>query len=124
METTISFKLIIGANEGYTDNSDEINLASINELWLEKAAAVANSTGIYISGISSLGRALYRHEWGCPEGGEPVVIITGSLNGEFCKNAEAWKQAVRKVSLGLKEDLKQTTATLEFSSVAMEYLTT
>lgn len=121
---TISFKLIIGVNEGYNNNSDEINLTAVNELWLEKAAAVANSTGIYISGISSLGRALYRHEWGCPEGGEPVVIFTGSLNGEFCKNAEAWKQAVREISLGLKEDLKQTTATLEFSSsIDMEYLT-
>ena len=122
METT-KFTLTIGVNKGYNNNSDEINLTAVNELWLEKAAEVANSTGIYISGISSLGRALYRHEWGCPEGGEPVVIITGSLNGEFCKNAEAWKQAVRKVSLGLKEDLKQTTATLELSSVDMEYLT-
>jgi hypothetical protein len=120
---TISFKLVLGVNEGYTDNGSEVDITSINELWLEKAEAVANSTSIYISGISSLGHALYRHEWGCPEGGEPVVIFTGSLNSEFCKDAEAWKQAVRKVSLDLKKDLKQTTATLEFSSVDMEYLT-
>lgn len=120
---TISFKLVIGVNEGYNNNSDEINLTAVNELWLEKAAAVAESTGIYISAISSLGRALYAHNWGCPEGGEPVVIFTGSLNDKFCKNADDWKQAVRKVCLGLKKDLKQTTATLEFSSVDMEYLT-
>ena len=120
---TIKFKLVIGVNEGYNNNSSKVDLTTVNELWLEKAAAVANSTGIYISGISSLGHALYRHEWGCPEGGEPVVIFTGSLNSEFCKDAEAWKQAVRKVSLDLKKDLNQTTATLEFSSVDMEYLT-
>ncbi len=123
METTISFKLIIGVNEGYANNGNEIDLTTVNELWLEKAAAVAESTDIYISAISSLGRALYAHDWGCPEGGEPVVIFTGVLNDKFCKNAEAWKQAVREVALGLKEDLKQTTATLEFSSVDMEYLT-
>lgn len=120
---TISFKLVLGVNEGYTDNGSEVDITSINELWLEKAAAVANSTGIYISAISSLGRALYRHNWGCPNGGEPVIIFTGSLNSEFCKNADDWKQAVREVSLGLKKDLRQKTATLEFSSVAMEYLT-
>ena len=120
---TISFKLVIGVNEGYNNNSDEINLTAVNELWLEKAAAIAESTGIYISAISSLGRALYAHNWGCPEGGEPVVIFTGLLNDKFCKNADDWKQAVRKVCLGLKKDLKQTTATLEFSSVDMEYLT-
>ncbi len=121
---TISFKLVIGVNEGYdANNSSEIDLAAVNKLWLEKAAAVANSTGIYISGISSIGRALYRYEWGCPEGGEPIIIFTGSLNSKFCKNVDDWMQAVREVSLGLKKDLKQKTATLEFSSVDMEYLT-
>lgn len=122
METT-KFTLTIGVNEGYTNNGNEIDLTTVNKLWLEKAAAVAESTGIYISAISNLGRALYSHDWGCPEGGEPVVIFTGSLNSKFCKNVDDWRRAVREVALGLKKDLKQTTATLEFSSVDMDYLT-
>ena len=61
METT-KFTLTIGVNEGYTNNGNEIDLTTVNKLWLEKAAAVAESTGIYISAISNLGRALYSHD--------------------------------------------------------------
>ena len=40
METT-KFTLTIGVNEGYTNNGNEIDLTTVNKLWLEKAAAVA-----------------------------------------------------------------------------------
>jgi hypothetical protein len=72
--------------------------------------------------VSVKSKTLYHIEWGCPIGGEDTYTISGIANPEFIKDMEQYKEAVRKVILKLKEELKQTTVTLEFLEVDIEYL--
>ena len=94
-------------------------MAAIGELYKEQALVVMGETGLYISSVMQAGACLYNTEWGCPVGGEPSVIFTGSLNPAFVGDdgwvgMEKWKHAVTLVSARMKTALKQTTATLEF----------
>lgn len=118
---TVKFVSTIGIMEGYGHNNNG-ETKDFNSLYQEVAKKIFQETNIYISAVSVQSKTLYNTEWGCPKGGEDTYTISGVANPEFITDMEQYKETVRKVILKLKEELKQSTVTLEFIEVEIEYL--
>jgi hypothetical protein len=123
---TLKFALEIGVIAGYghdNANADEIRIEDIGRYWQEAAADAVGEHGIYVSAvITGPNRTVYHTDWGCPVGGELTFTITGSANPNFVDDVEDWKAAVLCVANMLKKRLQQSTVTVEFSEVQVEYL--
>ena len=81
--------------------------------------------GVYVSATvipHTAARAVYSMDWGCPSGGEPVAVIFGVLNPRFGEPGP-WKGAVMEIMKRLQVRFQQTTVTVVFQQVEMEYLT-
>lgn len=79
-------------------------------------------TGIYVSAVVEPSRCLYHRDWGCPSGGEKTFTVSATRNPQFATE-EAWKNAALQVVRSLKEELQQSTVSVEFSEVDFIYLT-
>lgn len=120
---TIKAVSVIGVNEGYGHDNEQVNAMQVLiDAWQKQADSVFELTGIYVSAVVSESRVVYKKEWGCPEGGEVVFTVESTMNESFIKDSHAWKEAVIKVVKAVKQELKQSTVTLEFSTVDMIYL--
>ena len=120
---TTQFTLNVGVNPGYFhDNEKKDALAVVTELWQKMAEEVFQSTGIYVGATLTPAKTVYRQEWGCPEGGEDTVIVSGLRNIEFVKDDDLWRTSVSMVALRVGKALKQTTAYLTFAPVEFLYL--
>lgn len=117
---TISFKSEIGVNEGYNVNDNgEVTqgITSIGALLQKAAEDVFKKTGIYVSTVvNGPNRTVYSQEWGCPVGGEVTYTISGDANPAFTPSLDEYKQAVLMVMNEMKEQLKQTTVSVVFST--------
>ena len=118
---TESWKLTIGTVPGYDiDEGAGLSEAAFIDLYQTCAESVFENTGVYISATISPARAVYRAEWGCPTGGEPVFELRGVRNPMFCEKAPYF-DALRALTARLKTELKQSTAYLEYGSTRFEY---
>lgn len=116
--------IVIGVNEGYHHNNENLDNREklVASIWQEKARKIFEETGIYISCVVSASKTVYNTEWGCPVGGEDTVTITTTANPEFVKDMESWEKAVIEVTKLMKQELKQSTVTIEFETVELLYL--
>ena len=112
----------IGTVPGYFHGNGGSSLEEFNNLYKEMAAQVMHENGIYISAVSVPSRCLYHRDWGCPRGGEETFTVSATRNPQFTTDEEAWKEAFLKVVTYLKEELKQSTVSVEFSEVDFVYL--
>lgn len=120
---TIKATIVMGINEGYFhDNEQADAIEVIGTKWQVQADKVFKETNIYVSAVVSHAKVVYHEDWGCPEGGEVVAVITSSLNPEFVSDKEAWKNAVLSVAKAIRDDLEQSTVTVEFSEIDLIYL--
>lgn len=78
-------------------------------------------TGICLSLKINEAMVLYKHDWGCPESGEPVYDISIIRNDKFNPAEEQFKYAVKILTRLLKEEFKQSTVTLTISSGLLYY---
>ena len=118
MAKTLSFKMTIGVNEGYGHNNEAQNpVKTVATEWQKIAAEHFSETGRYVSAVLSPSTVVYHTQWGCPEGGETTVDISGSANPEFVFNIEEWRLDVLKITKELKKVLKQSTLVVEFHEV-------
>ena len=124
---TLSFRLVVGVEKGYFHDvkgvADNGLVYKVSELWQKLAANEFNQSGIYVSVIAQPAAVIYHQEWGCPQGGESVIVLSGSANPNFIKDLDAWKKVVIKLAKELKEQLNQTTLTIEFQETDLVYLT-
>ena len=123
---TIKFSMEIGVVSGYGHNNADaanITIDTIGQYWQEEARSVFAACGTYISAVvSGANRTVYNTDWGCPIGGEVTFAISGSANPNFVTDMDAWKDAVLTVAKAMKSRLQQSTVTVEFVEVEMEYL--
>lgn len=124
IQETDKFTAVIGVIPGYFHGNDvEQNMSNyVGRAWQLYAEAVFRRRGIYVSAVIKPCITVYNTEWGCPEGGELTVEITGVRNPEFVQDSELYKISVTAVIKCLKELLKQSTVTLEFSTTKVMYL--
>ncbi len=123
---TIKFSMEMGVVSGYGHNNADaanITIDTIGQYWQEEAGKVFAACGTYISAvISGANRTVYHTDWGCPIGGEVTFAISGSANPNFVTDMNAWKDAVLSVAKAMKSRLQQSTVTVEFVEVEIEYL--
>jgi len=123
---TISFRIITGVAEGYFHDLSgvaKVELATkVAKLWQRLAAEEFKNSNIYVAAAVSPAAVVYHQDWGCPAGGESVVKIEGSCNPQF-SDPEKYKDAVKRVALALKKELKQSTLSIEFWESDFVYLT-
>lgn len=126
IDDTTQFTLNVGIHPGYFhDNKlfgsqDVVDFVS--RLWQKKAEETFKVNGVYVGAVVQNAKTVYRPEWGCPEGGEETVVISGLRNPEFQKNDDVWRVAVSMTALKVGAALQQTTAYLTFSTVTFMYL--
>lgn len=120
---TSKFYITTGVNKGYFhNNEDKFDIKELNILWQKMAEKEFEKNGIYVSCISYNSNAIYSENWGCPKGGEHTVTFSGVANPEFVKDIGKWKKVVINIAEKLKEELSQSTMTVEFLNSDMIYL--
>lgn len=129
MDQTERYTLTIGVTPGYGHQNEgakdeAATLRALCETGIRIANEIHARTDVFISFVLSPARVGYRHEWGCPEGGEFVVVFSGERNRAFNVDRFVYQAAWQNFAQRLKEELGQTTATLVRSTVHMEYLRT
>lgn len=124
MEKTLRFEIVTGIQAGYEKLHNDITDYEkiVSRLWQDNAKLFFEENNIYVSAVIKRSYTVYNQEWGCPEGGERTVVITGVANKEFVDDLENWKQTVLILAKKLKEQLKQSTMTCEFMETELYYL--
>ena len=124
MKKTLRFEIVTGVQSGYKKlNRDTNNYETIvGRLWQQNAKDLYDKNNIYISAVIKPSYTVYHQEWGCPNGGERTVVITGVANNEFIDDIETWKDSVLTLAKDLKRQLKQSTMTCEFMETELHYL--
>lgn len=123
LENSIRFELLLGVNPGYHhDNEIHDPIAEASRAWHEAAEACLADGGIYVAGSVTFCRMVYRPEWGCPDGGEDAVMISGVMNTHYFRDEAQYIQSVRAISNAVKSKLQQVTAILSFFKASCEFL--
>lgn len=123
MKTT-KFELTIGVNPGYHHNNEITGAAAVvSKLWQKIAEDLHSQGAPYVGATVRNATQVYRTEWGCPEGGEHVAIVTGLMNRHFEDRLGDWIDAVTQISKELKRRLKQEAIYLTFSTCDLVYFT-
>lgn len=122
---SIEFEFVVGVNPGYGHSNEEGSpVDAVTRRWLDAADQVFNDEGVYVAAVVRPGKVHYRQEWGCPLGGEDVVVVTGVCNPEFIvgQGQAVWRAAVRIICSKVRKALGQSTASLVMREVDFTYL--
>lgn len=117
---TDKFEFTIGVTEGYFHNNENSDIDFV-ELVDQCCRAVEKMTGIYVAFNIAPIITLYKSEWGCPKGGEHTYVLSAIRNPKFNDGRARWKNSCLSVMARLKEELRQSSVTGEFSKVKMVY---
>ena len=117
---TDKFEFTIGVTEGYFHNNEDSDINFV-ELVDKCAREVEKLTGRYVSFNIYPVITLYKSEWGCPKGGEKTYVLSAIRNPKFNDDKWIWSASCMNVMLKLKNELKQSSVTGEFSKVEMVY---
>lgn len=112
---TKEFELIIGVTEGYNHNNENSDF-DICKLYQQIATQVQKETRVYISAVISKSTVVYPN---C--NGETVYSIKGTCNLAFVESFEKYRQVTEEVAKILASELKQTTFTLTWKDVELNY---
>lgn len=104
---------VLGINEGYFHNNNDNDdvtkiIQDITEDYFQK-------TGKYISINATSSTAIYRKEWGCPQGGEKTFTLTCTPNIKFYKEYEYDKfiEDSKIVMVAIAAHFKQSTLVIQ-----------
>lgn len=118
---TIKWSMAIGTNEGYnSENPLYKSLDEVVKIISKIADDVMNETDIYISTVVNDSRVIYKTEWGCPIDGEKTISISGICNDKFA-NVNDYLESLKLFTKKLKEELKQSTVSLEIVPATLMY---
>lgn len=124
---TEKYDIVIGFLPGYLPDvslsqlhniKKDFNIDYFNNLYRKISS---NNPYTIVSGVIQKGVVSYPIEWGCPENGEPVYIISCTRNPKFSCSAHVYRQAVLHNVEELQKELKQTTVTVTESKVTIHY---
>lgn len=76
----------------------------------------------YVSFIMTDATCVYKKEWGCPDGGEPVTVFQATMNPEFVDDPEQWKEDALYYISKLKNVYAQSTVTVTITEADIVYL--
>lgn len=115
------FTFTVGVQPGYDKLRPvpDMDPCDAAEAWRDEAEREFARSGVYVSAWVVAAGALYRTEWGCPPGGEPVLALTGTRVAEFSPDPESWRDAVERVCLAVKARFGQKRAYLSFAPVQL-----
>ena len=117
-----SAKICIGICEGYNNNKEKIDDF---EDWLQiRLEQLSEKLGFYISFVVYEIKTIYKKEWGCPDGGEKTYNLEATRNPVFNSDDDLWRNQVVQIIHILKEELKQSTVTLQFIPIDIVYMKT
>ena len=117
---TDKFEFTIGVTEGYFHNNENSNIDFV-ELVDKCSREVEELTGMYASFNIAPVVTLYKAEWGCPKGGEKTYVLSAIRNPKFNSDKWIWSSSCLNVMMKLKNELKQSSVTGEFSKVELVY---
>lgn len=117
---TTSVKICMGICEGYDNKNEEVK--DFEKYLQNKLEKIAEDLGFYISFIIYETKTIYKKEWGCPDGGEKTYNLEATRNPVFNSDDTIWRDQVLQVIRILKNDLKQSTVTLQFIPVEIVYM--
>ena len=127
MKKTIGFQMVVGVAKGYFHDLNGVAEKELVEKvagkWQEIAEEKFKETGVYVSAVTIPGAVVYSPNWGCPQGGESAVVISGVANPTFIEDLAKYKEVVLEIAKALKEELEQSTLTVEFYDREIAYLT-
>jgi len=113
--------IISGIIEGYFHSNEDCDFEKVIEKIKDISNTIEESTGVYISTVTTQSKVTYKTEWGCPQGGEDVLRIESSHNHEF-SSLEKWKIAILDFAKEIKKEFKQLTITIEFVNSELNYI--
>lgn len=120
---TEKFTATLGIASGYGHENQGISdpLMIAGSAWQSAAKMVFEENGIYVGSVIKPAHTVYNTDWGCPQGGEITVEISGERNPEYTPE-EGWKDTVIKILRLTAKELGQSTTQLTFSEVDFVYL--
>jgi hypothetical protein len=119
--------LTIGVTPGYGHDNEAAHdetraLKAVVEQAIAIACEIAKEIQVFPSFVAAPSRTGYDHAWGCPEGGEFTVVLTGERNPQFCQHPDLYLTAWQMLAERLQKALQQTTCTLVRQAVELQYL--
>ncbi|MFH2104999.1 MAG: hypothetical protein ABII72_02060 [Parcubacteria group bacterium] len=126
-QQTERIQVVLGVTPGYGHSNEEAadeaaTFVAVVEAGIRLAGQVQKETEIYPSFHATPGKVGYSHDWGCPQGGEFVVALSGDRNPQFCNDPNTYLAAWTRFAELLKKEFKQTTATLTRTEIEFLYL--
>lgn len=121
LHSSIEFECTVGVTEGYFHNNEDSSLNFI-KLLKQVCAEVENETGLYISFVVKPCKVVYKEEWGCPEDGEDVYVISAVYNPYFEDSPHMWLTSCGLIQEKLKILLNQSTITSVIRESEIRYL--
>lgn len=121
---TLRFDATIGVTPGYGHQVvNDTSIVSMVRLWKHLMEEERRVSGIYVPAVINKAIVAYGAAEGCPEDGEIVLTITGDRNPmrESAPPAD-WRQAVVRIMVALRAELKQTTCQVCFTETDMVYI--
>lgn len=123
---TERYTITVGTTPGYFHNNERapnehFDLSDIIAKANELCEKIKAESGVFPTFIATVGKAVYPKKFGCPDGGEFVVVLSGERNPVFedhpQKNEVAWITLAR----ALQETFRQTTIRLVIEPVRLYY---
>lgn len=122
MNNTKEFTLNFAVEAGYAHENKSIDLVKVSEKLNEIANEVEEKTGLYISGMLSENKVIYKTDWGRPIGGENGLTYVSTANPAFVEDLQAWENACLEFAKQVKETFQQSTVTIIMKEVGITYL--
>ncbi len=124
---TITFQAVFGVNHGYFHDNQEVAtpIEVVAPVWQRAMDAERLSSKIVVSGVITAGKVSYPQEFGCPNNGEDVAIVSGQMLpkfmpsrsvSEFRPDSEKYRDAVIRVVKAVKDELKQERVQVTFTT--------
>lgn len=112
---------VVGKVPGYANDGMEVlNITSKDvQGYLEE---LSKNRRYYISFVMTDGKCIYKKDWGCPDGGEDVIVFQATMNPTFVDDSTAWLHDALYYIGALKELYKQTTVTVSITQSDVIYL--
>jgi hypothetical protein len=114
MQKSVMMTATVGLVAGYNNN--------VNPDWTHVNFLLWKMSQEHVPFCYQFSRVVYPSKWGCPAGGEHVVVITAMANPEFEKDIEAWKEKYVQAIEWLSIALKQETSQIFFQEGEFKYL--
>lgn len=105
---SVKWSMMLGTTGGYDlAEQNAMPESEFADLFRAVAEEVYAETDVYISAVINASRALYRTEWGCPDGGEFSYTLTGCCNPRYV-SVDDYPNALEEAVQPMKTRLRRT----------------